>query len=148
LYYEHERSGGETVVFVAGLGVGRWLWHWQREAFTDEYDLILPDNRGAGESDAGLSPFVAWLPESLRGLVLLKLAGYSISGMAADLEAVLADVGVDHAHIVGASMGGMIAQQYALEYDRAVSLALLCTTHGGETRCRSLRRRRHRCTPS
>ena len=133
LYYEHEHGGDEMVVFVAGLGVGRWLWHWQREAFVDEYELLLPDNRGAGRSDAGLSPLVTRLPESLRGLVLLKLAGYSVSGMAADLEAVLADAGVDRAHIVGASMGGMIAQQYALDHDRAVSLGLLCTTHGGES---------------
>lgn len=132
LYYEREPSEQEAVVFLEGLGVGRWLWHWQREAFAGEYDLLFPDNRGTGRSDVGLPPLVGRLPESLRGLVLLKLAGYSIEGMAADLEAVLADAGVERAHIIGASMGGMIAQQYALEYDRAASLGLLCTTHGGD----------------
>jgi len=134
LYYEHDQSGEEreTVVFVEGLGVGRWLWHWQREAFADEYDLLLPDNRGSGESDAPLPPVVPRLPQALRVLWFLKIGGYSIEGMAADLEAVLADAGVERAHVVGASMGGMIAQQYALEYDRAASLCLLCTTHGGE----------------
>ncbi len=134
LYYEHDQSGGdrETVVFVEGLGVGRWLWHWQREAFADAYDLLLPDNRGSGESDAPLPPVVPRLPQALRVLWFLKIGGYSIEEMAADLEAVLADAGVERAHVVGASMGGMIAQQYALEYDRAESLCLLCTTHGGE----------------
>jgi pimeloyl-ACP methyl ester carboxylesterase len=51
--------------------------------------------------------------------------------MASDLEAVLADAGIDRAHVVGASMGGMITLQYALEYDRAESIALLCTSPGG-----------------
>jgi pimeloyl-ACP methyl ester carboxylesterase len=134
LYYERDQGGEEreTVVFVEGLGVGRWLWHWQREAFADAYDLLLPDNRGSGESDAPLPPVVPRLPQALRVLWFLKIGGYSIEGMAADLEAVLADAGVERTHVVGASMGGMIAQQYALEYDRAESLCLLCTTHGGE----------------
>jgi len=134
LYYEHDSldGGRGTVVFVQGVGVGRWLWHWQREAFDGQYNLLLPDNRGSGRSDAPLPPVVPWLPQPLRLLYFVKLGGYSIAEMAADLEAVLADAGVDRAHIVGASMGGMIAQQYALEFDRATSLALLCTTHGGE----------------
>jgi pimeloyl-ACP methyl ester carboxylesterase len=134
LYYEYDRGDGErdTVVFVEGLGVGRWLWHWQREAFADEYDLLLPDNRGVGKSDAPLPPVIPRLPQALRFLFFLKVGGYSISEMAADLDAVLADAGVERAHVVGASMGGMIAQQYALEYDRAASLGLLCTTHGGD----------------
>ncbi|MFA9503968.1 alpha/beta fold hydrolase [Natrinema sp. H-ect1] len=134
IYYEYERSDGDgrsPVVFVQGLGFGRWMWRWQREAVADEYDVIAPDNRGTGRSDVGLPPLVARLPGTLRGLVLLKLAGYSIGGLAADLEAVLDDAGVYDAHIVGASMGGMIAQRYALEYSRATSLTLFCTSHGG-----------------
>ncbi|RZH68781.1 alpha/beta fold hydrolase [Natrinema altunense] len=134
IYYEYERSDGEgrsPVVFVQGLGFGRWMWRWQREGVADEYDVVAPDNRGTGRSDVGLPPLVARLPGTLRGLVLLKLAGYSIGGLAADLEAVLDDAGVYDAHVVGASMGGMIAQRYALEYSRATSLTLCCTSHGG-----------------
>ena len=111
----YERVGtrdGETVAFVEGLGYGRWMWHWQRQAFEDDYDIILWDNRGTGASDAPEGP-------------------YTISEMASDLDAVLADAGVDEAHIVGASMGGMISQQFALESDRAKTLSLLCTTPGG-----------------
>jgi pimeloyl-ACP methyl ester carboxylesterase len=134
IYYEYERGDGEgrsPVVFVQGLGFGRWMWRWQREAVADEYDVVAPDNRGTGRSDAGLPPLVGRLPGTLRGLVLLKLAGYSIGGLAADLEAVLADAGIYDAHVVGASMGGMIAQRYALEYGRTKSLTLFCTSHGG-----------------
>jgi len=131
LYYDRETGGEETIVFIEGLGYGRWMWHWQREAFAGEFDCILPDNRGTGYSEVGLPPLVARLPRLLRVLLLNKLVGYSVEGMAADLEAVLADAGVDDAHVVGASMGGMIAQQYALDYDRVRSLSLLCTTHGG-----------------
>jgi pimeloyl-ACP methyl ester carboxylesterase len=111
----YERDGvseGETVVFVCGLGYGTWMWNWQRERFADEYDLILPDNRGAGDSEEPEGP-------------------YTIPEMASDLEAVLEDAGVESAHVVGASMGGMIAQQYVLDYDRAETVSLLCTTPGG-----------------
>lgn len=106
-------ADAETVVFLEGLGYGRWMWHRQADALADDYHLVLPDNRGTGESDAPEGP-------------------YTITQMAADTEAVLADAGVETAHVVGASMGGMIAQRYALDYDRAVSLALLCTSPGGE----------------
>lgn len=133
LYYEYDDAGGTgpPLVFVQGLGVGRWSWHWQREAF-EEYGLVFPDNRGTGGSEAALPPIIPRLPRPLRLLLFTKFAGYSTEGLAVDLEAVLADAGVEETHIVGASLGGMIAQQYALDYDRAVSLSLLCTTHGGE----------------
>lgn len=112
----YERDGpadAEPVVLVEGLGYGRWMWNWQRDALADEYDVILPDNRGTGDSDDPEGP-------------------YTIGMMAADLDAVLADANVDEAHVVGASMGGMVAQQYALDFDRAVSLTLLCTSPGGD----------------
>src|SRR6056297_2952574 len=86
----------ETVALVEGLGYGRWMWRWQRDRLADEgYRVVVWDNRGAGDSDAPEGP-------------------YSIAEMASDLDAVLDAVGVDRAHVVGASMGGMIAQQYAL----------------------------------
>ncbi|WP_049928979.1 alpha/beta fold hydrolase [Halopiger goleimassiliensis] len=131
IYYERDDGEGTPVVFVQGLSFGRWMWRWQREAVAGEYGVIAPDNRGTGRSEAGLPPLVSRLPRKLRAPIILKLAGYTIAGLAADLEAVLDDAGVRSAHIVGASMGGMIAQQYAVDYDRAETLSLLCTTHGG-----------------
>jgi pimeloyl-ACP methyl ester carboxylesterase len=107
-------SDPETVALVEGLGYGRWMWRWQRERLAEEgYRVVVWDNRGTGDSDVPDGP-------------------YTIEEMASDLDAVLDAVGAERAHVVGASMGGMIAQQYALDYDRAESLALLCTSHGGE----------------
>ena len=154
LYYE---IGGdpdaEPVVFVQGWGVGRWLWRWQRQALNGHFRLILPDNRGTGRSEAPDGPanvpelFVErtgrlwsnWLSMFWSPMMVNPWFGwlddfdrpYTISSMAGDLEAVLADAGVERAHIVGASMGGMIGLQYALEYDRAKSLTLLGSTPGG-----------------
>jgi len=110
----YDRAGpadADTVVFVEGLGYGRWMWRWQRRALSD-YDTVVWDNRGTGDSGTPKGP-------------------YSIEAMAGDLAAVLDDAGVESAHVVGASMGGMIAQQFALDYGRADSLTLLCTTPGG-----------------
>lgn len=112
----YERAGqrdAASVVLVEGLGYGRWMWNWQRDALADDYDVVIPDNRGTGDSDAPQGP-------------------YTIGEMAADLDAVLDDAGIDEAHLVGASMGGMIVQQYALDYDRARSITLLCTSPGGD----------------
>jgi 3-oxoadipate enol-lactonase len=112
----YDRAGpldAPTVVFVEGLGYGTWMWQFQRDPLVGAYDTIVYDNRGTGDSDCPEGP-------------------YTISEMAADLDAVLDDAAVESAHVVGASMGGMIAQRYALDYDRASSLALLCTSHGGE----------------
>jgi pimeloyl-ACP methyl ester carboxylesterase len=111
----YERRGptdAPTVAFVEGIGYGRWMWRWQRQALDDEYDTIVWDNRGTGDSDTPEGP-------------------YTMEAMASDLAAVLDDAGVETAHVVGASMGGMVAQQFALEYDRTLSLVLMCTTPGG-----------------
>ncbi|MBV0923014.1 alpha/beta hydrolase [Halomicroarcula limicola] len=113
LAYEREGpADAETVVFVEGLGYGRWMWRWQRRAVADDYDTILWDNRGTGESSEPEGP-------------------YTIEQMAGDLAAVLDDAGVESAHVVGASMGGMIAMQFALDDDRVASLTLMCTSPGG-----------------
>jgi pimeloyl-ACP methyl ester carboxylesterase len=111
----YERTGpkdAETVVFVEGIGYGKWMWRWQRRAVEESYDTIVWDNRGTGDSSEPEGP-------------------YTMAEMASDLAAVLDDAGVDSAHVVGASMGGMIALQFALDDDRADSLTLMCTSPGG-----------------
>lgn len=104
---------GSTVLLLEGLGYGRWMWDWLTDEFDDEFRVVRPDNRGTGDSDTPDGP-------------------YSIGTMADDVMAVLNDLDVDEVHVVGASMGGMIAQQLALADERVVSLVLLCTTPGGE----------------
>ncbi|MWV41710.1 alpha/beta fold hydrolase [Natrialba sp. INN-245] len=133
IHYEYDDRGGdgEPVVFVQELGYGRWMWRWQREALAPERDVIAPDTRGTGRSTAGHPPLVSRLPRRLRSSLLSGPAGYSAEGLAADLEAVLSAVGTRRAHLVGAGLGGMVAQQYAIEYSRAESLTLCSTSHGG-----------------
>ena len=113
LAYEREGpADAETVVFVEGIGYSRWMWQWQRRAVVEEYDTIVPDNRGTGDSGTPEGP-------------------YTMAEMASDLAAVMDHAGVQSAHVVGASMGGMIALQFALECDRTRSLTLMCTSPGG-----------------
>jgi len=114
LYYDVEGPpNGEAVVFVEGLSFGSWMWRWQRPAVADTYRTVVWDNRGTGRSDTPVGP-------------------YTTAEMATDLDAILDDAGVDAVHLVGASLGGMVAIQYALDFERVESLSLLCTGPGGE----------------
>jgi len=108
-----ERGSGPPVLLVMGLGYGRWGWEPLIEPLAARHRVIWYDNRGIGESDKPAGPYTA-------------------AQMAADAVQVLDEHGVDRAHVVGASLGGMIAQELALGHaDRVDRLALLCTTAGG-----------------
>ncbi len=103
------RRSGPPVLMIQGLGADKHGWDLQRLALAPRYHTIAHDNRGAGRSD---KPHGA----------------YSLEQMAADAIAVLDHVGVDDAHIVGASMGGVIAQLIGLRHpERVRSLTLACT---------------------
>jgi 3-oxoadipate enol-lactonase len=94
---------------IQGLGADKHGWDLQRLALAPWYRTIAFDNRGAGRSD---KPY----------------GDYSLEQMADDAIAVLDDVGVDDAHVIGASMGGVIAQIIGLRHaDRVRSLTLACT---------------------
>lgn len=113
----HYEVGGEAfesdvpVVLLADAGYGPWQWSWQYPALAGPFEVVVPSTRGTGLSDAA--------------------EPYSVEAMAADVEAILADCGARSAHLVGAGLGGMVALQYALDYSRAESLALLATSPGG-----------------
>jgi len=104
---------GEPVVLVMGfMGSGH---HWFRllPHLAADRRAIVVDNRGTGLSDRP------------RGL-------WSMHQLAADVLAVLDDAGLEWAHVVGASMGGMIAQHLALAHpERIRSLTLCCTSARG-----------------
>jgi 3-oxoadipate enol-lactonase len=103
------RGDAPPVVMIQGLGADKNLWSLQRLALARRYRTIALDNRGAGRSD---KPYGA----------------YSLEQMAEDTIAVLDHAGAQDAHIVGASMGGVIAQIIALRHpDRVRSLTLACT---------------------
>lgn len=103
------RRGGPPVLLIQGLGADKTLWNMQRLALAPWYHTIALDNRGAGRSD---KPYGA----------------YTLEQMADDAAIVLDDAGVDRAHVVGASMGGAIAQLMTLRHShRLRSLILACT---------------------
>lgn len=109
-YRESGRRSGPPVLMIQGLGADKHLWDLQRIALAPWYRTIAFDNRGAGRSD---KPYGA----------------YSIEQMADDAAAVLDHAGVDSAHVVGASMGGVISQLMALRHPgRVRSLTLACTS--------------------
>src|SRR5215475_5202917 len=88
---------GEPVLLIMGLGATLDLWHRVTPMLSASYRTILFDNRGAGRSDAPPGP-------------------YSIPQMADDALAVLDAAGATTARVFGASMGGMIAQELALNH--------------------------------
>ena len=101
------------MLLIQGLGYGRWGWEPVAGPLARSFDVLTFDNRGIGESDAPPGP-------------------YSAGEMAADAVQVLDEAGVERAHVVGTSLGGMIAQELALTYPERVSkLVLACTTPGG-----------------
>src|ERR1700691_2723642 len=95
--YWDEQGQGEPILLIMGLGWASVMWHRSRPVLAKHYRTIALDNRGVGRSDVPAGP-------------------YSIAVMASDAAAVLDAAGVDSAHVYGVSMGGMIAQEFALQY--------------------------------
>ena len=117
--YWDEQGHGEPVLMIMGLGWASALWHRSRPVLASPYRTITLDNRGVGRSDVPRGP-------------------YPIALMASDAAAVLDAAGVEGAHVFGLSMGGMIAQEFALQYPKRVrSLILGCTAAGGSTAARA-----------
>jgi len=111
---QYETAGtGETVAFVGDAGYGAWQWGWQHAAVAGPYESLVTDLRGVGRSSGGS-------------------AADGVDTLAADLAAVLADAGVDDAHVVGAGLGGMVALSAALSTSRVESLVLIGTAARGD----------------
>jgi 3-oxoadipate enol-lactonase len=109
-----EHGAGTPLLLIHGLGYGRWGWQPVVDPLAERHRVVLFDNRGIGASDVPPGP-------------------YTVQEMAADALAVLAAAGIDRARVVGTSLGGMVAQQLAVEAPARVErLVLACTTPGGE----------------
>ena len=103
------RIGRTPVLMIQGLGASKNAWNLQRIAMATRFRIISFDNRGAGRSDKPTEPF-------------------TLEQMADDAIAVLDAAGIETAHVVGASMGGVISQIVAVKYPHRVrSLTLVCT---------------------
>ena len=103
------RPGAPPVLFIQGLGAAKGGWALQRLATAPWYQAVALDNRGAGRSDKPHSP-------------------YTLEQMADDAIAVLDHAAIETAHVVGASMGGVITQIIGVRHpERTRSLTLACT---------------------
>lgn len=108
IYWE-EHGEGPPLVMIIGLGADIAVWEMHLNHYKTRFRCILVENRGIGKSDKPPAP-------------------YSTRDMAADVAAVMDDAGVERANIFGVSMGGAIAQAFALENpDRVMSLVLVST---------------------
>jgi pimeloyl-ACP methyl ester carboxylesterase len=120
-----------ALLLVMGLATQMIAWHddFCAELAERGFFVIRFDNRDVGRSTA-----MRDLPvPTMRQLVLRdrKAAGYTLSDMAADAIGLLDHLGIEKAHVVGASMGGMIAQTIAIEHpDRVLSLASIMSNTG------------------
>ena len=110
IHYEVTGRVGRTPeLMIQGLGASKNAWNLQRIAMATRFRIISFDNRGAGRSDKPTEPF-------------------TLEQMADDAIAVLDAAGIETAHVVGASMGGVISQIVAVKYPHRVrSLTLVCT---------------------
>jgi len=110
LFYEEAGApDAPPLVLIMGWGGDHTAWALQVPAFAAEHRVIALDNRGAGQSEVPDAP-------------------YTIAGMAGDVVGLMDALGIGRAHICGASMGGMIAQELTLRHpERVRTLGLHCT---------------------
>ena len=112
IYWE-EHGAGDPLLLIMGLGATLEWWHRLVPILAPHYRTIVYDNRGVGRSTVPPGP-------------------YLVPAMAEDAVAVMDAAGITSAHVFGASMGGMIAQELALNHpSRVRSLILGCTACGG-----------------
>ena len=109
LYYEIHGEGA-PLVLIMGIGYDATLWglH-QVPALSQMYQVVVFDNRDVGRSSKATGP-------------------YSIADMADDVAGLMDGLQIKHAHVLGISMGGMIAQEFALRHPNRLDKLILTGT--------------------
>ena len=127
----------DAPVVLLVMGLGMQLTGWPEELVEllvgRGFRVVRFDNRDAGLSDGFDHVGVPSIPlAALRHFLRLPVRSpYALKDMAADAVGVLDALGIARAHVVGASLGGMIAQHVAATYpQRVASLTLIMTTSG------------------
>jgi pimeloyl-ACP methyl ester carboxylesterase len=109
IHYEVGGSGSEPLVLIGGLGQPGAAWGPVAELLRDSYRVVVIEPRGCGDSDTPDAPYT---PDLVAG----------------DVAAVLDATGIDAAHFLGLSMGGMITQDFVIRFpERVRSMVLLST---------------------
>jgi 3-oxoadipate enol-lactonase len=115
LYYELHGEG-PPLILVMGIGYDSSLWTLaQVPVLSTQFQVILVDNRDAGRSSKATRP-------------------YQIADMADDLAGLLDALGIQRSHLLGLSMGGMIAQEFALQHSDRLNRLVLTGTGAGPAR--------------
>ena len=110
MYYEIYGEKNETpLVLIMGLGADISGWILQIPDFSKKYKVIAFDNRDVGRTSK-------------------TNTSYTVETFAEDTYHLLNKLGVEKAHVLGISMGGMIAQAFALKYPEKVRSLILCAT--------------------
>jgi pimeloyl-ACP methyl ester carboxylesterase len=105
MYYEVYGSG-EPIVFISGFTADHTKWMSVVNKFARDYQVIIFDNRGAGQSDCPAYP-------------------YSVGMMADDTAKLCENLSINSAHFIGSSMGGAIVQTIAYKFPKLVKTAVI-----------------------
>ena len=109
LYFE-EHGAGTPLLCIMGFATDSIGWTMQTPEFAKRHRTIVFDNRGVGRSAKPAGP-------------------YAISAMADETAGLLDHLGIARTHVLGLSMGGMIAQELALRHPQKVDRLVLAATH-------------------
>jgi pimeloyl-ACP methyl ester carboxylesterase len=131
-----ERGSGPTLVLLHGFMLSSALWAHQLRDLSESHRVIAADLRGHGQSDGGFARVAAPDPRAEIRMAAAQQGAPAMRRMADDVLAVLRTLDVEHAVVVGHSMGGMVALQLVHdaapdEVRRRIAGLVLVSTTGG-----------------